>query len=55
MNRNLAKLAAQLRDIWNQLGASQRVSIVSATLVVAGGLVALALWSSRAEYGLRIL
>ena len=52
MNRDLAKLAAQLRDIWNQLGASQRVSIVSATLVVAGGLVALALWSSRAEYAL---
>ena len=52
MNRNLSKLGAQLRDIWNQLGASQRVSIVSATLVLVAGLTALAFWSSRTEYGL---
>ena len=52
MNRNLSKLGAQLRDIWNQLGPSQRVSIVSATLVLVAGLTALAVWSSRTDYGL---
>ncbi|MFO1476575.1 MAG: flagellar basal-body MS-ring/collar protein FliF [Verrucomicrobiota bacterium] len=52
MNQNLSKLAAQLRDIWSQLGASQRLSILSATVVLAGGLVALALWSSHTEFSL---
>ena len=52
MNRNLSKLGAQLLGIWKQLGTSQRVSVLSATLVVVGGLVALACWSSRTEYSL---
>jgi flagellar M-ring protein FliF len=52
MNQNLAKLLAQLRDIWKQLGASQRVSVVAATFVLVAGLGALAFWSSRADYGL---
>lgn len=52
MNRNLSKLGTQLLDIWKQLGASQRVSVLAATLVVIGGLVSLALWSSRTDYGL---
>jgi flagellar M-ring protein FliF len=52
MNRNLSKLGAQLRDIWKQLGPSQRVSIVSATLVLVAGLLALAFWSSRPDYAL---
>ena len=52
MNKNLSKLLAQLRDIWSQLGASQRVSVLAATFVLAAGLVAIAFWSSHAEYGL---
>jgi flagellar M-ring protein FliF len=52
MNRNLSKLGAQLLEIWKQLGTGQRVSVLSATLVVVGGLVALACWSSRTEYSL---
>jgi flagellar M-ring protein FliF len=52
MNQNLSKLGAQLRDIWLQLGAAQRVSVISATLVLFVGLGALAFWSSRADYGL---
>jgi flagellar M-ring protein FliF len=52
MNQNLSKVGAQLRDIWKQLGVSQRISILSATLVLAAGLVALAFWSSRTEYSL---
>jgi flagellar M-ring protein FliF len=52
MNQNLSKLGAQLRDIWRQLGPSQRVSILAATLVLVAGLVGLAVWSSRPDYGL---
>lgn len=52
MNQNLSKLLAQLRVIWSQLGASQRMTVLAATLVLVGGLVALTLWSSRADYGL---
>lgn len=49
---NLSKLGAQLRDIWRQLGTSQRISVASATLVLVAGMVALAFWSSRAQYSL---
>src|SRR5262249_1533245 len=42
----------QLLEIWRQLGTSQRVSVITATLVVVCGLGALAFWSSRAEYSL---
>jgi len=52
MNQNLSKLGKQLMDIWGQLGASQRVSVLAATFVLLAGLVAGALWSSRADYGL---
>jgi flagellar M-ring protein FliF len=52
MNQNLSKLGAQLHDIWKQLGASQRVSVITATFVLVAGLVALSLWSSRTDYGL---
>ncbi|MBC8095350.1 MAG: flagellar M-ring protein FliF [Akkermansiaceae bacterium] len=52
MNQNLSKLGTQLLEIWKQLGVSQRVSVLAATLVVIGGLVSLAFWSSRADYGL---
>src|SRR5262245_11914894 len=49
---NLAKIGAQLRDIWKQLGTSQRVSVISATLVLIVGLAAVGMWSSRADYSL---
>ncbi|HXB60224.1 MAG TPA: flagellar basal-body MS-ring/collar protein FliF [Candidatus Acidoferrales bacterium] len=52
MNQNLSKLLNQLRGIWSQLGASQRVSVAAATFVLVAGLTALSLWSSRADYGL---
>lgn len=52
MNQNLSKLLRQLGDIWNQLGASQRVSVLAATLVLVAGLGTIAFWSSRADYGL---
>lgn len=52
MNQNLSKLGTQLVEIWKQLGVSQRVSVIAATLVVIAGLVSIALWSSRADYGL---
>lgn len=52
MNQNLSKLGAQLREIWKQLGAAQRLSVLAATFVLIAGLGALAFWSSRAEYSL---
>ena len=52
MNRNLSKVGTQLVEIWKQLGASQRVSVVAATFVVIAGLGSLALWSSRTDYSL---
>ena len=52
MNQNLSKLGGQLLAIWRQLGPAQRVSVISATLVVMVGLGGLAFWSSRADYSL---
>ncbi len=52
MNQNLWKLGAQLRDIWNQLGNAQRLSVLCATFVLLAGLGTLAFWSSRADYSL---
>jgi flagellar M-ring protein FliF len=49
---NFSKLIAQLRAIWNQLGASQRVSVAAATFVLLAGISALAVWSSHTDYGL---
>jgi flagellar M-ring protein FliF len=39
--------AASLLALWKQLGLNQRVSLVVAALAVAGGLVAVMLWSQR--------
>ena len=52
MNQNLSKLLTQLRDIWGQLGATQRVNVAAATFVLIAGLSVLAFWSSHADYGL---
>lgn|SRR5579885_1985762 len=49
---NLSKLGTQLLGIWRQLGVSQRVSVVAATLVVVAGLAAIAVWSARTDYSL---
>jgi flagellar M-ring protein FliF len=52
MNQNLSKLGGQLRAIWSQLGAGQRLTVGAATFVLAAGLAAIALWSSHGDYGL---
>jgi len=52
MNQNLSKLGAQLREIWNQLGSAQRLSVISATFVLLAGLGTLAFWSSHGDYSL---
>jgi flagellar M-ring protein FliF len=52
MNQNLSKLGGQLRDIWKQLGAGQRVTVAAATFVLLAGLAAIAFWSSHGDYGL---
>ncbi len=49
---NFAKLGAQLREIWNQLGWTQRITVVSATVLLASGLLGIAWWSSRTPYSL---
>jgi flagellar M-ring protein FliF len=46
------QLGRQLLAIWKQLGLNQRISIVLAAAAVMGVLAALALWSSRVDYGL---
>ena len=52
MTQNLSKLGGQLRDIWQQLGAGQRLTVAAATFVFLAGLTAIALWSSHGDYGL---
>ncbi len=49
---NLAKLSAQLRDIWKQLGFNQRLTIVAATVLLMAGLGGVAYWSSQTPYSL---
>jgi flagellar M-ring protein FliF len=52
MNQNVTKVGNQLQDIWKQLGASQRVSVVLASFVLLAGVLGVAWWSSRTDYGL---
>ncbi len=52
MNQNLSKLGAQLKAIWSQLGAGQRLTVAASTLILAAGLAAIAFWSSHGDYGL---
>ena len=51
-NNNFSKLGKQLLDIWSQLGASQRVTVLAATFVLVAGLAATALFSTHTDYGL---
>jgi flagellar M-ring protein FliF len=48
----MKKFAQSLIALWQQLGLNQRVSLVVATLAVAGGMVALVVWSQRPDYQL---
>ncbi len=41
-----------LLELWKQFGVNQRVSLVVTALAVAGGLVAVVLWSQRPDYQL---
>lgn len=50
--QNLNQLGRQLQDIWKQLGANQRVSVIISALAVILGITALGIWSSRTDYGL---
>lgn len=52
MNKNLSQLGQQMAAIWKQLGLNQRISLILATLVVVGGLIGVAYWSSRTDYTL---
>jgi flagellar M-ring protein FliF len=52
MAQPFSQLGRQLLGIWKQLGASQRVSVIVAAVVVAGGLASLSIWSSRADFAL---
>lgn len=48
----MKKFAQSLIDLWLQLGLNQRVSLVVAALAVAGGMIAVVLWSRRPDYQL---
>jgi len=52
MNNSVLQLGAQLKNIWKELGANQRVSVALAGALVVGGLASLIFWSSRTEYAL---
>jgi flagellar M-ring protein FliF len=52
MNQNFAKIGSQLQGIWKELGASQRVSVVLATMVLLAGIGGVAWWSSRGDFSL---
>jgi len=44
--------AKSLLALWGELGLNQRVSLIVASLVVLGGLLAVVLWSRRPDYQL---
>ncbi|HWA26046.1 MAG TPA: flagellar basal-body MS-ring/collar protein FliF [Lacunisphaera sp.] len=48
----MKKFAQSLVDLWSQLGLNQRVSLIVAALAVAGGMVAVVMWSRRPDYQL---
>jgi flagellar M-ring protein FliF len=52
MNPNVAKIGRQFQEIWKQLGANQRVSVVLASGVLFLGVIGVAWWSGRPEYSL---
>ena len=48
----MKSFANSLVSLWQQLGLNQRVSLAVAALAVAGGLIAVVLWSKRPDYQL---
>lgn len=52
MNQSLSKLGKQLLEIWKQLGVSQRLTVVLATLGVIVAMVGMSLWAGRSDYAL---
>lgn len=52
MKPNLQEIAKQALETWKQLGLNQRISVVLATGAVLVGLLSLALWSKRIDYGM---
>jgi flagellar M-ring protein FliF len=52
MNNGLSQIGSQLQNIWKQLGAGQRLTIVVTALAVALGLSGLVFWSGRPDYAM---
>lgn len=50
MKQQLERLARQLAGIWKQIGLNQRISLGLGALVVIGGILGLAWWSSKVDY-----
>jgi flagellar M-ring protein FliF len=48
----MKKFASSLLALWQQLGLNQRVSLAVAALAVAGGLIAVVMWSRRPDFQL---
>src|SRR3954471_3461376 len=48
----MKKFASSLLALWPQLGLNQRVSLAVAALAVAGGLIAVVMWSRRPDFQL---
>ena len=48
----MKKFAQSLLALWQQLGLNQRVSLGVAALAVAGGLIAVVMWSRRPDFQL---
>lgn len=52
MMQNLTKLGSQMVEIWKQLAWNQRLTVLSAAVVVLVALLSLGFWSSRVDYAL---
>ena len=52
MKDQLHRLVGQLIGIWKQVGLNQKISLVLSAFVVLAGVVSLAWWSTKVDYGL---
>ena len=48
----MMKFAQSLLGLWKQLGLNQRVTLIVASLALAGGMAAIVVWSRRPDYQL---
>lgn len=48
----MKKFAQSLLELWSQLGLNQRVSLIFASVIVVGGMIAVVLWTRRPDYQL---